>query len=169
MNNEGTIVCYHSGIVWFCGGEMPKTHPAIDRYWSLAAALILPVVEFFAEVGTRGFWGYYQVVRAVLSVACITLLFRAWFMQRRYSQSKWRLAFLTLLLILFTLGPIWLGLNVLRYYAHPMNWNRWESWQNVCNLQYRVEQLAQALGIAVTLWVILDSVRWLVKRVQARE
>ena len=125
---------------------MPKTHPAFDRYWSLAAALILPVVEFFAEVGTRGFWGYYQDVRAVLSVACITLL-----------------------LCMPTLGCVWLGLNVLRYYAHPMNWNRWESWQNVCNLQYRVKQLAQALGIAVTLWVILDSVRWLVKRVQARE
>jgi hypothetical protein len=143
---------------------MPKTHPAFYRYWSLATALALPVVEFFAEVAMKGFWGYYEVVRVVISVVCLTLLVHSWFMQRRYTQSRWRLGFWTLLLSLVVLGPIWLGVNVLRFYAYPSNWNRWELWQNVCYLQYRVEQLAQVLGIAVVLWMIIDLARWLAKR-----
>jgi hypothetical protein len=148
---------------------MARAFGALGRYWSLVAATILPLVELFTELVTRGFWGFHEIVRAALSIVLIALLVHSWFMQRRFAQSKWRFAFLTLLLSLLALGPLWLGLNVIRYYAHPMNWNNWELWQSICNLQYRVEQLAEVLGAAVALWVIFDLVRWLVKRIRARE
>jgi hypothetical protein len=148
---------------------MARTLGALARYWSLAAVVILPVVEFFTELVTRGFWGSYEIVRAALSIVCIALLVHSWSMQRRYAQDRWRLAFLTLVLCLIALGPVWLGLNVVRYYAHPMNWNNWELWQKTCILQYRVEQLAEVLGVAVALWMIVDLVRWLAKRIRARE
>ncbi len=145
-------------------GEMSRTRLIFDRYWSLAAAIVLPVFEFFAEVAARGFGGYYEVIRAVLAVFCLTLLVHSWFMQRKYGKNRWRLGFFTLLLSLPALGCLWLELNVLRYHAHPMNWNKWELWQAICEWQYRVERTAQVLGIAVAFWVIGDSVRWMWKR-----
>jgi hypothetical protein len=59
---------------------------------------------------------------------------------------------------------VWLELNVLRFYAHPMNWNKWELWQAVCEWQYRVEQLAHVLAVGVALWLLVDLARWLAKR-----
>lgn len=115
-------------------------------------------------MATRGYWGYYEVVRAVCSFVCMALLVHSWFKQRSYAESKWRLVFFTLLLGLPGLGYVWLGLNVLRYYAYPMNWNMWELWQNVCFLQYKVEQLAEVLGLLVVAWTIVDVVRWMWKR-----
>jgi len=107
----------------------------------------------------------YEVARAVLSVACIALLVHSWFMQRRYAQRKWRLVFWTLFLSLVALGPLWLGLNVIRAYSYPENWKTDIAlYENICYLQDIVEQLAKVLGIAVFLWVLVDFVRWLVKR-----
>jgi hypothetical protein len=146
---------------------MPKTHPIIDRYWSLAAALLLPVIEFSCEGIIRLFMDY-EVARAMLSVACIALLIHSWFMQRKYAKSKWRLAFFTLLLSLIALGPLWLGLNVIRAYSYPENWKTDVAlYENICYLQDIVEQLAKVLGIAVVLWTIVDLVRWLAKRIWA--
>jgi hypothetical protein len=149
---------------------MPKARLIFDRYWSLAAALILPVVEFPSEGIFRPFMDY-EVVRAALALVCIALLVHSWFRQRKYAKSKLRLAFFTLMLTLVALGPVWLGLNVMRAHYYPLNWDDHEVavWSNICSIQYRVEQLARVLGIAVTLWVIVDSVRWLAKRVHARE
>jgi hypothetical protein len=144
-----------------------KTYPNIDRYWSLAAVFILPVAVFFAEVATRGFWEDYEIVRAVLSATCIALLVHSWLIQRKHTKSQWRLAFWTLLLSLVALGPVWLGLNVIRYYAHPMNWNKWELWQAICLWQYRIELTAQVLAVVVLLWATVDLVCWLAKRVRA--
>jgi hypothetical protein len=113
----------------------------------------------------------YEVVRAALALVCIALLVHSWFRQRKYAKSKLRLAFFTLMLTLVALGPVWLGLNVMRAHYYRLNWDDHEVavWSNICSIQYRVEQLARVLGIAVTLWVIVDSVRWLAKRVHARE
>jgi len=143
---------------------MPKTHPIFDRYWSLAVALLLPIIEFSCEGLIRLFINY-EVPRAVLSVACIVLLVHSWFMQRRYVQRKWRLVFWTLFLSLVALGPLWLGLNVIRAYSYPENWKTDVAlYENICYVQDIVEQLAKVLGIVVVLWVIIDLARWLAKR-----
>jgi len=143
---------------------MSNDHPFCLRYWSLAAALLLPIIEFSCEGVIRLFMDY-EVARAVLSVACIALLVHSWFMQRRYAQRKWRLVFWTLFLSLVALGPLWLGLNVIRAYSYPENWKTDIAlYENICYLQDIVEQLAKVLGIAVFLWVLVDFVRWLVKR-----
>jgi hypothetical protein len=92
-------------------------------------------------------------------------------MQRKFAKDKLRLAFFTLMLTLVALGPVWLGLNVMRAHYYPLNWGDHDVavWSNICTMQYRVEQIAQVLGIAVILWVTVDSVHWLAKRAQARE
>jgi hypothetical protein len=146
---------------------MSRRSKAFVRYWSLAAAILLPVTELPCEGIIRLFMDF-EVARAVLCVVCLALLVHSWIMQRRYAESKWRLAFFTLLLILLALGPIWLGLNVMRAHFYPLNWVTDEAlWSNICNLQYRVEQLAEMLGIAFVLWVVVDLVRWLVRRIRA--
>jgi hypothetical protein len=148
---------------------MLKTHPIFNRYWSLAAALLLPVIEFSCEGLIRHFIDY-EVARAVLSVVCIVLLVHSWIMQRRYAENKWRLTFFTLLLSLIVLGPLWLGLNVLRAHYYPLYWDDQEVavYSNICDLQDRIVLLAKVLGIAVALWAIVDLARCLVKRIRTR-
>ncbi len=141
-----------------------NNHPFIHRYWSLLLAFVLPVVEFFSEGGIGHFVDY-EITREVLSVICIALLIHSWFMQRGNLQSRWRLAFWTLFLSLVALGPLWLGLNVIRAYSYPENWKTDVAlYENICYLQDIVEQLAKILGIAVTLWAIADLVRRMRKR-----
>jgi hypothetical protein len=74
-------------------------------------------------------------------------------LQRRYAKNKWRLAFFTLLLSLIILGPLWLGLNVLRAHYYPLHWDDHEIavWSNICYVQYGIEQIAQVLGIVMAL------------------
>jgi hypothetical protein len=147
---------------------MLKLSKLFARYWSLATAILLPVIEFLSEGLTRPL-GDYEVARAVLSVVCIALLVHSWFLQRKYAESKWQFAFFTLLLTLVALGPVWLGLNVMRAHFYPINWITDQAlYGNICDLQDRVTQLAEVLGIAVALWALVDLVRWLTKRISAR-
>ncbi len=135
---------------------MPKIHPIIDRYWSLAAAILLPVIKVHSGGLIRN---------ELLSVICTALLIHSWFMQRKYAKSKWRLAFMTLLLSLIMLGPIWFGLNVIRAYTYPSNWKHdVDLYLYICDMQDKVWQVAQILGMAVVLWLIVDLARWLAKR-----
>lgn len=114
---------------------MTKLSKLLMRYWSLATAILLPVIELLTEDLTRLFVDY-EVARAVLTVVCIALLVHSWFMQRKYANSKWRLAFFTLLLSLVALGPVWLGLNVMRAHFYPLNWVTDEAlYANICYLQ----------------------------------
>ncbi len=166
-------VIYHSErFVFPCGSrygtKMTKLSKWLARYWSMAAALILPLIEFSTE-GIIRLFAAYEVDRAVLSIICIALLVHSWFMQRKYAKSKWRLAFFTILLSLLALGPVWLGLNVLRANFYPLNWTTDEVllYTNICDLQDRVIQLAEVLGIAVALMATVDSVRWLAQRIRA--
>jgi hypothetical protein len=142
-----------------------------DRYWSLGAALLLPVMEIVAESTVR-LGEYDEVLRALFSVVCLALLAHSWFLQRRYSQSRWRLAFWTLLLSLVVLGPIWLGLNVIRFYSYDLGadyqrnstlWYHNLYWY-VVESQDIIVLLAKILGIAIVVWVAIDLVRWLAKR-----
>jgi hypothetical protein len=153
---------------------MPKTHPIFDRYWSQAAALLLPVIEFTSEGIIRLFMDY-EVARAMLSAACIALLVHSWFQQRRYAENKWRHYFWTLFISLVALGPIWLGLNVVRFYSYDVDvdyqrnstlWYHNLYWY-VVELQDTIILLAEILGILVFLWMIIDLARWLTKRIGA--
>jgi hypothetical protein len=147
---------------------MLRTHLIFDRYWSLAAAIILPIVV----ESIVSFEKYEEMSWAVLSAVCMALLVHSWFMNRRYTQSKWRLAFWTLFLSLVAFGPIWLGLNVIRFYSYDSQWISTLWYHNlygcVVELQDAIILLAEVLGIAVALWVIVDLVRWLAKRVMRK-
>lgn len=144
---------------------MSNNHIFCQRYWSLIAALALPTVEVFSEI-VIGHFFYYEIVRTVLFVICIALLIHSWFMQRRYTTSKWRLVFFTLLLSLVALGPLWFGMNGMRAHYYPLNWDDHEVavWSNICSLQYRIVQFAEVLSIVVVLWLLVDLARWLAKR-----
>jgi hypothetical protein len=144
---------------------MSNEHTFIKRYWSLLAAIFLPIVEFPCEGFIRLFADY-EVARAVLSVICIALLVHSWFIQRRYVQNRWRLAFFTVFVSFVILGPVWLGLNVLRAHCYPLNWSNHEVtvYSNICELQYRIEQFAKVLGIIIAIWIIGDAIRRLIKR-----
>ena len=153
---------------------MPKESHVLYRYWSVVTAIILPVIVFFVEGTVRAFPDY-EVVRAVISVLCIALLVHSWFMQRRFVQSRWRLAFFTLLLWLPALGALWLGLNVIRSYTYDSAadyrlystvWYQGLYWK-VVELQNTIVLLAKVLGIAAALWTIVDLARWLARRIQA--
>jgi hypothetical protein len=171
-------VIYHPSGLFSCGSrrgaKMAKLSKLLERYWSLATAILLPVIELLTEGLIRLFVDY-EVSRAVLSVVCIALLIHSWFMQRRYANSKWRLAFFRLLLSLVALGPVWLGLNVMRSYSYNLaaDYERYSTvwyhnlyWYAV-EWQDRIVFLAKVMVIAVALWVIVDLVRWLTKRIRA--
>lgn len=137
----------------------------LKRYWSLAAAILLPILEFIPEIFIRHFIGF-EIVRGFLSIVCIALLIHSWFMQRKYVENNWRLVFFTLLLSLVALGPLWFGLNGMRAHYYPLNWDDHEVavWSNICLLQDRIVQLAEVLSVVVALWLLVDLVRWLAKR-----
>ena len=136
----------------------------LARSWSLAVALVLPVIELSLEpvLSDR------QISRAVLSAVCLSLLTHSWFMQRRFSESNWRLGFLSLLLSVPALGCVWLGLNVIRGNAYPSDWTHAELYENVCALQNCVEWVAKLAGIAILLWLIIDAARLSSRRVVPR-
>jgi len=141
----------------------------VSRYWSLALAITLPLLDLFCEQLTRSFGGYDEVVRIFLSAICVALLVHSWFMQRKYARSRWRLAFLTLLLSLLFIGPLWLGLNVIRGESYDLaadyerNVHLWyhNLYWYVVELQDLLVQLAIVLGAALALWLIVDLARWL--------
>jgi hypothetical protein len=126
------------------------------RFWSLALALLVPVVEIFAEGGHID----YEVERAVVAFLGISLLVHSWFMQRRDVKSIWSLAFWTLLLTLFALGFLWLGLNSIRGSTYPND-------PHASNLAYwfavewqdRIIFLARVLAAALGVWIVVDLTR----------
>jgi hypothetical protein len=83
--------------------------------------------------------------------------------QRRFTQSKWRIAFFAILLGLLALGPLWLGLNVIRFYSYAGE-QQYTLYGAVVHSQDAVVWLAKALCAAVALWVVVDLARWLWKR-----
>jgi hypothetical protein len=152
-----------------------KTRPIFERYWSLVVAFILPVIEIVVEL--KYAYPDNELTRVTVSVLCLALLIHSWFMQRRYVKNKWRLAFFTLVLSLIALGPLWLGLNVIRFYSYDLGadyqrnstlWYHNLYWYTV-ELQDTIILLAKVLGIAVVLWAIVDLARWLVKRIRAMD
>jgi len=141
--------------------------PILDRYWSLAAAISLPVVEFFTEGFTFHFVDY-EILRAILSVVCILLLGHSWFKQLKYSRGKRRLAFFTIFLSLVALGPVWVGLNVIRFYAYPEHcecsfpiFNAERVYSVVSILMDAVELFAKVICVVVALWAVVDIARWM--------
>ncbi len=138
-----------------------------SRYWSLVVAILFPLFAIATESAAR--LGEYDVVlQAILSVICLALFVHSWFMQRRYTQNKWRLSFFTLLLIFFALVPLWLGLNVIRNYSYNAGVEQMYSlYSDVVILQDAIVWLAKTLCVVVSLWMIVDSGRWLVKRIRA--
>ena len=146
---------------------MTRVSMVVSRYWSLAAAFLLPVIETVVESTVR-LGAYDEVARTALFVICLALLVHSWFVQRRYAQSRWQLAFWTLFLSLVALGPLWLGLNVIRFYSYDSQWLSTLWYHNlygcVVELQDVVILSAKMLGILIVLWLIADLARWLWNR-----
>jgi hypothetical protein len=76
------------------------------RYWSLLAALVLPVLVFFI-------WDS-ENTRFLAAGTSIALLGHSWAVQRRCSQGGWKLLLWTSVLLFPMLTAIWSSLNVIR-------------------------------------------------------
>jgi peptidoglycan/LPS O-acetylase OafA/YrhL len=109
------------------------------RYWSLLAALILPVLVFFLFDS--------ESTRALVSVICIVLLAHAWRMQIRGSHSIWQSMLWTSIVLLPTLGAIWLGLNVIRG----------ETYEYAADYQRHLGDFRQNLY-----WYVVETQDWIV-------
>jgi len=142
---------------------MLRTRQIFGRYWSLGAALILPVIGIVVESTISRSWDCEKITLAVISVVCVALLVLSWFKQRKYTQSKWRLAFFTILLSLLALGPLWLGLNVVRSYSYAGE-QPYTLYGAFVHLQDAVVRLAKVLCAVVLLWVVVDLARWIGRR-----
>jgi uncharacterized membrane protein len=140
----------------------------VKRFWSLALALGLPVVELFAEKSS--IYPDYEIMRAVLSVVGIALLCHSWVMQRTNVKNSWRLAFWTLLLMLFVLGFLWLGLNSIRGSTYPNdpNADNWAYWFAV-EWQERIVVLQRIVATIIGILAVIDLVRWFNNRKANRQ
>jgi hypothetical protein len=96
-----------------------------------------------------------EPARAVASVFCIALLIQSWIMQRRYTRSRERLAFLTLALCLPALASMWLGLNVLRFYSYTGGAPS-QSYSTVVRLQGIIQSVAYGAALVVGFWAIVE-------------
>ena len=67
--------------------EMTSAPRFSVRFWSLIAAVSLPIIELFAESLAHGLGGYYEIERAALAAACLALLIHSWIMQRRFPRA----------------------------------------------------------------------------------
>ena len=126
------------------------------RFWSLALALLVPVVETFAEGGHID----YEVQRAAVAFVGIALIVHSWIMQRRIVKNNWKLAFWTMLLTFLALGFLWLGLNSIRGSTYPddphaSNLAYWFAveWQD------RIILLARVLAGVLGIWIVVDLTR----------
>jgi hypothetical protein len=125
------------------------------RFWSLALAFLIPIIEISIDFHNGG----YEVRRAMVAIAGIVLLTHSWIMQRKNVGSRWRLAFWTMLLTLFALGFLWLGLNSIRGSTYPDD-------PNAANLAYwfavewqdRIIVLAKIAAAAVGIWIAIDLI-----------
>ena len=54
------------------------------------------------------------------------------------------------------MASLWLGLNVIRFYAYAP--------ETVVRLPFVVECCAAAVGILILFWAIIELARWLAKR-----
>ena len=122
------------------------------RFGSAIIAVLLPFSALLIERPMMSLLDiHYEIVRAVVSLACIILLIHSGFRQREYSRSKWEFSFWIALLGLPMLGATWLGLNVIRSYLYPDYWtdSKVARWELVCTLQLWDQRAAVMLASAV--------------------
>ena len=96
---------------------MPSLTQIVRRFGSAIIAVLLPFLALLIEQPIATLLDiHFEIVRAVVSVACIVLLIHSGLRQRAYSRDRWEFSFWIALLGVPLLGATWLGLNVIRYY-----------------------------------------------------
>jgi hypothetical protein len=81
-------------------------------------------------------------------------------MQRNYTRSR-RLVLVTLARSPAMMASLWLGLNVIRFYAYAPEA---KVYSTVVRLPFVVECCAAAVGILILFWAIIELASWLAKR-----
>lgn len=135
------------------------------RWWSATVAVVL-LASVLAGINRKGMNS--EAGHAVISLTGLALIAHAWAMQRRYAGSRSRLALLTLALCLPALASLWLGLNVIRYYAYN---SAVESdgriYSAVINTQGIIESLVLGVAVVVFIWTLFEIAHWLAMRIRA--
>jgi len=108
-----------------------------------------------------------EPARAVASILCIALLIQSWIMQRRYTRTREKLAFLTLALGLPALASIWLGLNVVRFYSYTGG-SPSKSYSTVVRLQEIIQSVAYAAALVVGFWAIVEISCFVAERISRK-
>ena len=134
---------------------MPSLTQIVRRFGSAIIAVLLPFLALLIEQPIATLLDiHFEIVRAVVSVACIVLLIHSGLRQRAYSRDRWEFSFWIALLGVPLLGATWLGLNVIRYYLYPDYWtdNKVARWELVYTMQLWDQRAAVALTLAVAVW-----------------
>ena len=84
------------------------------RYWSLIAVVLLPVAEICVERSSID----YENSRAGMAILCLLLLTYSWCVQWKNARDLWKKTGWTLVHLMLAMGPLWLGLNVIRAYTY---------------------------------------------------
>jgi len=134
--------------------------PVLARSWSL-----IVVFAIFGLVVSGIFSS--EPGRAVASALCMALVIQSWVMQRRYAKNRERLVLLTLALTLPALASLWLGLNVLRFYAYAPE-SRGRLYSAVVRLQDLIQSVAYAIGLVVVFWTIVELSCFLAERISVK-
>jgi len=144
---------------------MPTSGSFIERFWSIAAAIVIFGLLALSDdlLRSANAISFSEAVRAIGSVCCIFLLVHSWLKQRTSTTTWHGLVYCTLVLLLPTLGAIWLGLNVVRFYSYAP-----DSVPNMYSIVMMVQDVivwcSAFVGIIAVGWSVFGFACWLGKR-----
>lgn len=136
------------------------------NYWSLILFFTLPLVELCVMINFRylengtGFLSWiisHEIDRASLSLLCFALIAHSFDIRKRNARNHLYSIFWSIFHLFFSMAPIWLGLNVLRYNFYPLRWSDDEvsRYSMVCMAQYYVEWTARVTGAAILVCALI--------------
>jgi hypothetical protein len=121
---------------------------ALKRGWSL---LLLATLFLLIISGTLSS----EPGRAVVAVLSFVLIAHCWFVEYKHVKSRSRLVLLALVLALPTLGALWLGLNVIRFYSYAPEAPT-SLYSTVVRIQSNVVDLAIVIGLVAMQWSVAE-------------
>jgi hypothetical protein len=127
----------------------------LKRYWSLLAALSIPLLDGYADRIPDPI-DYQSASKSVLAlcfiygigaIICLGLLVHSWMVQRRYTKNKWWLIFWAHILLLPALVSIGLGLHRVQTFTYELavDFQYWGAGRWYQNLHFYVDGVAERL------------------------
>jgi len=159
---------------------MSKARQIFGRYWSLAIACLIPLLDSYADRFPEGpIESQGQSIAAQSNVVttlcliygvgaaiCLGLLIHSWVMQRRLTRNMWRLVFWTHVLLFPAFITLILGLHRIQTYTYDLaaDFQRWGGGVWYQSLHFHAEDVAEKLiwlvlldAILIILWAIVAA------------